>query len=126
MGDVRAVLTHISFNGDHIRAELADRQTARETREFLRAVIAAADQHQCARVLIQVRDSKPLFKVEEYGISAYFKLLAQNPSYRVALLSDTEELRVSHEYVVVLARQHGAQVQSFRSEADAVAWLRRA
>lgn len=119
----RSVLSKVEFKGDHIRAELCDRQTALETREFLKAVTAAAEEHQCGRVLISVRDSKPLFKVEEYGISAYFKALAGNRAYRVALLSDSEEIRVSHEYIVLLANQYGARVQSFRSEAEAVQWL---
>ncbi len=119
----RAVLTRIAFKGDHIRAELWDRQTAAETREFLQALAAAAEQHECGRVLISVKDSKPLFKVEDYGISAYFKALARNPDYRVALLSDSEEIRVSHEYIVLLANQYGARVQNFRNEPEAVKWL---
>ncbi|HLX79237.1 MAG TPA: hypothetical protein VKS43_01505 [Burkholderiales bacterium] len=123
MQSTRAALSRITFKGDHIRAELFDRQTALETREFLQAVTAAAEQHRCGRVLISVRDSKPLFKVEEYGISAYFKALAGNRAYRVALLSDSGEIRVSHEYIVLLANQYGAQVRSFMSEPDAVKWL---
>lgn len=115
----------ITFNSDHIKAELSDRQTALETQEFLQAVTAAAEARKCARVLISVKGSKSLFKVEEYGISAYFKLLASDRSYRVALLCDSDETRASHEYIVLLARQHGAQVRSFRSEPNAVAWLAR-
>lgn len=123
MQSTRAVLTRITFRGDHIRAELFDRQTALETREFLQALTTAAERHRCGRVLISVRDSKPLFKVEEYGISAYFKALADNQDCRVALLSDSEEIRVSHEYIVLLANQCGARVQDFRSEPEAVKWL---
>src|SRR5258707_14212304 len=115
----------ITFNCDYIKAELSDRQTALETQEFLQAVSAAAEANKCARVLISVKDSKSLFKVEEYGISTYFKLLASDRSDRVALLSDSEETRVSHEYIVLLANQYGAEVQSFRSESHAVAWLAR-
>lgn len=124
MKNPHAVLAKISFEGDYLKAELSDRETAGETREFLRAVTAAAEAHRCGRVLILVRDSAPLFKVEQYGISALFKRMAGNRSYRVALLGDSEELRVSHEYIVLLANQHGANVASFRSEPDAVRWLR--
>ena len=119
----QSVLSRIEFKGNHIRAVLYDRQTALETREFLVAVAAAAQEHQCGRVLVVVRESKPLFKVEDYGISKYFKVLAGNTAYRVALHGDTEEMRVSHEYIVLLAKQHGAQVQSFGNEPDAVRWL---
>jgi len=117
------VLNRIIFTGDHIRAELSERQTALETREFLAAAAAAAQAHQCGRVLIVVKDSKPLFKVEEYGISEYFKALAANRAFKVALLSDAGEIRASHEYIALLASQHRAQVQSFSSEPDALKWL---
>ncbi len=125
MQSTREVLTKITFKDDHIKAEISDRQTALETRQFLQAVAAAAEAHKCARVLISVKDSNPLFKVEAYGISDYFKLLARNRASRVALLSDSEEIRASHEYIVLLASQHGAQVESFRSEPEAVKWLTR-
>ena len=123
MESTRLAHARIAYQGGYLRAELSDRQTAEETRDFLRSVVAAATAHQCDRVLISIKDSKSLFKVEEYGISAYFKLLASNPSFRVSLLSDVEEVRVSHEYIVLLAHRYGAQVRSFRSEPDAVAWL---
>lgn len=120
-----AVLTRITFEGTYLRAEISDRQTARETREFLEAVVVAAETRQCGRVLISVKDSNPLFRVENYGISAYFKALAANPAYKVALLGDSEEIRASHEYIVLLAGQIGARVSSFRSESEAVQWLSR-
>jgi len=119
----RSVLSRISSNGTYLKAELLDRQTALETREFLTAIVKSAREHRCGRVLVVVRESKPLFKVDEYGITDYLRLLARNKDYRVALLGDSEETRISHEYIVVLARQHGARVESFNSEADAVKWL---
>lgn len=123
MQSTRGVLSRIAFTGGYIKAELSDRQTALETREFLAAVVKSAQEHRCSRILVVVRESKPLFKVDAHGISDYLALLARNKEARVALLGDSEETRVSHEYIVILARQHGAQVQSFASEADAVGWL---
>ena len=117
------MLNRIVFIGDYIRAELSERQTALETREFLAAAAAAAQAHHCGRVLVVVKDSRPLFKVDEYGISAYFKALAANPAYRVALLSDAGEIRASHEYIALLASRQRAQVRSFSSEPDALQWL---
>ncbi|SRR5260221_8019475 len=125
MHGTRAMLSRITFEGAHIRAELSDRQTALETQEFLLAVVAVVEAHQCFRVLISVKDSRALFKVDEYGISDYLRMLAANPSYRVALLGNSDETRASHEYIVLLARQYGAQVQSFRREPEAVEWLTR-
>ena len=123
MQSTRGVLSRIAFKGGYIKAELSDRQTALETREFLAAVVKSTQEHRCSRILVVVRESKPLFKVDAHGISDYLALLARNKEARVALLGDSEETRVSHEYIVILARQHGAQVQSFASEADAVGWL---
>ncbi len=109
---------------DYLKAELTGRETAAETRDFLRAVAAAAAAHSFRHVLISVRTSKPLFKVDDYGIGEFLSMVANEKEGRVALLADSEEVRTSHEYVEVLARQCGAQVRSFRSEAAAVEWLR--
>lgn len=117
------VRSRIIFSGDHIRAEISDRQNALETREFLAAVSAAAQAHRCGRVLVVVTDSRPLFKVEEYGISEYFRAIAAGRENKVALLSDAPDVRASHEYIALLASQHGAQVRSFGNEPEAVNWL---
>ncbi len=114
---------HLAIDQDFLRAELVSRETAGETREFLHAVAAAATAHAMRRVLILVKSSKPLFKVDEYGINEFLALLAQEPEGRVALLADSEEVRRSHEYVEVLARQCGARVRSFPSESAALEWL---
>lgn len=119
------MLSRIAFEGNVIRAELFDRKTAEETRTFLESVLRAAEAHACTRVLIRVSASKPLFKVDQYGIGEYLRLLGENRSYRVALLSDTEETHMSHQYVELLARQHHAAVRSFRNEQAALEWLRR-
>jgi len=40
------------------------------------------------------------------------------------LLADTMDLRVSHEYLELIARQHALNVRSFRSMDEALRWLR--
>ena len=114
----------VSFEQDYVRAEIHRRQTAAETREFLESVAAAALSHGCWRVLIWVRHSKAVFRVEGYGLSQYFQLMARQPTSKVALLGDSDEVCASHEYIEVLARQSGVQVRSFRSEIPALDWLR--
>jgi len=58
------------------------------------------------------------------GIEVLEWLRAQGfPDLKVALLADSAELRSSHEYVEMLARQQGASLRSFRDEASAVSWL---
>jgi hypothetical protein len=107
-----------------LRAELFGRKTAEETQEFIAAVAAEALRTGVTRVLVWVRGSRPIFRVEQYGLSEHFKRAAANPAgYRIALLADAEELRSAHEYVETLARQQGVALRSFRSEAAALDWL---
>ena len=109
---------------DYLRAELLERDTAHETRDFLKALAAAALASGQTRVLICVHTSRPIFRVEEYHASRYLKDLAARPGARVALVSSRMDIRAAHEYIEVLARQQGASVRSFSDEAPAVAWLR--
>jgi len=109
---------------DCLRAELVGRESMAETQEFIRLATAEVVKHRCPRILVWVRRSRPIFKVEQYRISEHFKQIAANPQVRVALLADTEELRAAHEYIEVLARQQGANVRVFRDEPSALEWLR--
>src|SRR5258708_16485688 len=94
-----------------------------ETREFLKIVAGAATRYQRSSVLICVRSSNPVFTVERSGFLAYFKKLSVDPSHKIALLGDSEELGISHQYIELIGRQHGVNVQSFRDEAAPVKGL---
>ena len=107
----------------HVRAELFGRHTAEETGEFIDAVLAEARKAPAARILIWVRNSRPIFKVEQYNLPDKFRQLTAIKGSRVALLADSDELRASHQYVEVLAGQQGAKVRAFRDEARALHWL---
>ena len=109
---------------DCLRAELIGRESVVETQEFIRAAMDEAAKLRCPRMLVWVRRSRPIFKVEQYRISEHFKQIAANPQIRVALLADSEALRAAHEYIEVLARQQGANVRAFRDEPSALEWLR--
>ena len=106
-----------------LRAELLERETAEETRRFLRAVVFESERHACSRVLVHVRSSKTLFTVERFGVLETFKKLASDPAHRIALLGDTVELGMSHDYVALLARQQGITLRNFQNESQAVAWV---
>jgi len=115
----------ITVAPDYLKADLFDRETAGETREFLDAVSAEARKHERLQVLISVHNSRVIFKVEQYGILDYFKELGGlRKKYRVALAGDSEVIRISHEYIESLARQHSLNVRSFQSEQAALNWLR--
>jgi hypothetical protein len=114
--------TIVQGNG-HLRAELYGRETASETQDFIRAVTEEALKNGNTMVLVSVRHSRPIFKVDQYRIAEQFRRLAANPKYRIALLADSDEVRASHEYIEVLARQQAANVRAFRDEASALDWL---
>ena len=115
----------ITIEQDHLRAELFDRETMEETRAFLQIVANSAQKHGRSSILMSVRSSNPIFTVERSGFLAYFKKLAENPEHRIALLGDSEELGISHQYVELIGRQHGVNVQSFRDEVAALQWIRK-
>ena len=108
----------------YVRAELFNRKTAEETGQFLSAVAAECLRLKRYRVLISVRSSKPIFTVEKYGLSSFIEL-ALKYSGQIALLADSAEMRIAHEYAAMLARLRGVNVRTFRDEAAAVAWLRK-
>ena len=112
------------FAGDHLRAELYGRQTVEQTIEFVNALAAEARRHSATHLLVCVRNSRPIFKVERYKLSEHLRTLAANKALRVALLADSDEVRASHQYIEVLAAQQGAAVRAFRDEPRALAWLR--
>lgn len=98
------------------------RQTADDMREFLHAVQAACREHGCPKILMTVRNSRVIFKPEDYGLSSYVAELV-SPSCQVALLGDSQELNAAHEYIEVVARQQGINARAFRNEASALRWL---
>jgi len=112
----------ISAEPGYLRSELFNRQTAEETRKFLEAVLAAALRYRLPYVLICVRNSVPIFTVEKYGFSSYLDL-AFKSKYKIALVADTIELRIAHQYIATMARIHGVRLRAFAREAAAVHWL---
>jgi hypothetical protein len=118
------MLYKITIEADHLRAELFNRETMEETRVFLQIVANSAIKHGRSCILMSVRASNPVFTVERSGFLAYFKKLGEDSEHRIALLGDSEELGISHQYVELIGRQHGLNVQSFRDEAAALQWIR--
>jgi hypothetical protein len=117
------MLYKIAIEPGYLKAELFNRETMTQTKEFLRLVADAAMKRGRSRVLISVRSSNPVFTVERSGFLAYFRKLSADPSHKIALLGDSEELGISHQYIELIARQQGVRIQSFRDEAAALQWL---
>src|SRR2546428_14023392 len=114
----------IGMERGFLRADLLERETAEETRRFRRAVVFESVRHGCPRVLVHVRSSKTLFTVERYGVLETFKRLASDPAHRIALVGDTVEMGMSHDYLALLARQHGITLRNFQNESQAIEWVR--
>ena len=113
----------ITAEPGYLRAELFERETVEETRAFLDAVVRDNAIHRRTRVLILVRASKSIFQVVAHGLMECFEELSATVPGQIALVGDTRDLRLSHEYIEVIARQHGLNVRSFPDEAAALAWL---
>jgi hypothetical protein len=109
---------------DVLRVEIQQRETAAETREIAAGAFAARDKHGVLAILMVVKDSRPIFKVEEYGLSQILQRIAAVPGLRVAAVADDSALHSAHEYVEFLARQRGVSYRAFTGESEALAWLR--
>jgi hypothetical protein len=114
----------IEPRGAYVFAEVDGRETPAEMREFLFAVKLACRQHDCPRILLSVRASRPVFKLEEYGLSNGFANDIVTPSCRIALVGDTSELNHAHDYVQLVARQQQMNVRAFKTVWSAQEWLR--
>jgi hypothetical protein len=119
----RSMYYRISMEAGYLRAELFERTTAEETREFLEAILAAAVEHDASRLLVSVFRSRPIFKVEQYGLLDYFSKAIEKSSHRIAMVGDTPEIRLSQKYIEFLAWQRGVNLECFGDEAEAVEWL---
>jgi hypothetical protein len=107
----------------YLKAEMIERDTAAETSEFVNAVLSALRSHRIFRVLISVRSSRPVFKVEEWNLSGVLNQLMGLPGLKVAFIADTKEISMSQEYIALLGQQRGLAFRSFGAEKAAVAWL---
>ena len=114
----------ITDAADYLRGDLYERRTVEETRQFLDALAREALQCGTDRVLISVHSSSAIFRTQQFGLPAFLDLLASRPAHRIALLADAWEVQLAHQYVAMMARLRGLTVRSFRSEGEAVAWLR--
>ena len=113
----------ITARAGYLAVSVSERAGADDSRELLQKLIGVVQAGEHRRVLISVRRSRALFKVEDYGLSDVLTRAAGLPGLRVALVADTSELYASYQYVELLAAQKGLAAKAFRSEADALRWL---
>jgi hypothetical protein len=113
----------IEMREGYLRGELVERETPQQTREFGEALHAAMAEKGVSRLLVVVRSSLPIFRVEEYQLSEFLKRMMAMPEAKVAVVSDSRELAAAHEYVQLIATQRGMALRAFAGEQAAVEWL---
>jgi hypothetical protein len=74
-------------------------------------------------VLLVVRLSQAVFQVAAHGFIEHIEEISGKPGCRIAVVGDTRDLQISHEYLELLARQRNLDVRSFRDEPAALQWL---
>ena len=110
--------------GGYLKAEMVDRDTAEETAQFVGAIVEALRKQEARRVLISTRHSRPVFKVEDWKLSAALDQVMSIPGLKVAFVSDTRELAMSQDYIALLGRQRGLEFKAFGAdESAAISWL---
>jgi len=107
----------------YIRAVMVGRTTAEETRRFAHAQLAALKESGLRKLLVSVSSSRPVFKVQGWNLSSVLDEMVAMEGLKVALVSDTRELALSHQYVELLARQRGLAFKTFGDEQAGVEWL---
>ena len=110
----------------YLKAEMTERDTTAQTAEFVEAIVRALRVSAAKKMLISIRDSRPVFKVEEWKLSAALDKVMSIPGLQVAFISDTRELQMSQQYIALLARQRGLKFEAFDTEPAALAWLTQA
>jgi hypothetical protein len=113
----------IEQQAGYLKAEMVERDTAEETAAFVEAIVEALRAGRADRLLVSIRSSRPVFKVEEWKLSAALDKVMSIPGLKVAFIADVREVQMSQEYIALLGRQRGLQFESFDSEAQALAWL---
>src|SRR5437870_1578000 len=78
------MLCAIIVKPGYLKVDLFNQQTAAETRDALGTIAAEARKRKSSQILISVHASRPIFKVEQYGLPEYFKELGESKR-RIAL-----------------------------------------
>lgn len=107
----------------YLKAEMTERETAAETAEFVDAIVAALRAESIFKLLISIRKSRPVFKVEDWKLSEALDKVMSIAGLKVAFIADTKEVAMSQDYIALLGRQRGLEFQTFPTEQAAVAWL---
>jgi hypothetical protein len=113
----------IAIGPAYIKAKMVDRRTPEETKQFTDAQLAALRESGLRKLLISVRSSRAIFKVEEWNLTRVLDEMAGMEGLKVALVSDSPDLEMAHQYVTLIANLRGLAFKAFRDEQAGVEWL---
>jgi hypothetical protein len=115
--------TRYEYQAGILLAEMVGRESAEETAQFVEGLMAALHEHGANRLLISVRESRSLFKVEDWKLSAAVDAIKGIAGFRVAFIADSKEVNISQEYICMLLTQRGIECRVCPTMATARAWL---
>jgi hypothetical protein len=107
----------------YLLAEMAERETSEETAGFVKALVAGLIEHKANRLLISVHTSRPIYKVEGWGLSGAIEAIKAIADFRIAFIADSQDMQMAQQYIALLLSQRGIATRNCASEAEAVAWL---
>jgi hypothetical protein len=107
----------------YLNVAVARRGGVDEARQALQKIIAAVQMGDHRRLLICVRESGAISRVEDYGLTDALTRAAGVPGLKVAMVADTMELFSSYQAIELLAAQKHLAAKAFRTEQEALIWL---
>ena len=112
----------IARDNGYLRVDLSGRESPADMREAIARMLDECRKQEISSVLICTRASRPLFRVEEFGLSGFLDEMSE--ACKVAMVAENSDLRASDDYIATMARQKRIAVRTFPDEAGAVRWLR--
>jgi hypothetical protein len=113
----------LEASADYLRVDVSQRGGPEEARMVVERILAEQASTGLKNVLIMMRESPAIFRVETWDFSGFVPRLVAIPGLRIALLSDSNDLYASQEYIALLSAQRGLNVAAFRNEQAALQWL---
>ena len=77
--------------GEVLRVDIHGRETPEETREIAEKAFAERERRGAKALLMVIRGSRAIFKVEEYGLSQILQRIAAIPGLRVAAVAESPD-----------------------------------
>jgi hypothetical protein len=118
----RAVEIQLTRHRDYVHIAVTNQGGVDDARALMQRIVAEIEGG-TQRLLVSVRRSHALFKVEQYGLSDALRRLAGITGIKIALVGYSPELIASYQYVELLASQKGVAAKAFASEKESLRWL---